>query len=160
SDADLMDPKNFRSLPLPVRYVVLALIMMTWKAYYYAPYMQRELQRLRARIPRDEPYRFRLRDFYDLRDPLVRSLWGRQFLPFILFHFVLIPLVFLPLGSWAVMSVAANAVLGEIFCNVQGFITIRSSHCADDVPLFAVGPKGRADYYMRQVLGTVNYEGG
>ncbi|MGA9524812.1 MAG: fatty acid desaturase [Myxococcaceae bacterium] len=160
TDADLVDPNNFRGYSLPVRYAIMAFFMMTWKGFYYAPYMQRELLNLRAGLTRRGPYRFKPADFYDLRDPMVRSLWVRNFLPFVLFHFVLVPLLFLPLGVWAVFSVAANAVLGEIIANVQGFITIRSSHSADDIPMFITPPVNRTDYYLRQVLGTVNYEGG
>ena len=37
---------------------------------------------------------------------------------------------------------------------------IRSSHSAPDLPLFESDVNDKAEYYVRQVLSTVNYNGG
>ncbi|HYO52968.1 fatty acid desaturase family protein [Archangium sp.] len=159
-DADLLDPENFQHLRLPSRYGMLLGFALTWKFSYYAPYMQRELLNHEGKVKRLTPYRYHPRDLYDLTDPIVRRLWLHHLLPYMGFHFVLVPLLFLPLGSWAVLSVLCNTLLGELLSNLQGFISIRSTHSAQDIPLFTPTVSGRTDYIVRQVLGTANYRTG
>lgn len=160
ADADLMDPKNFVHIWLPLRHLLLAFFTMTWKFSYYGPYMEREWLRRCKREHRSEPYRFKAGDLLNPLDPATRNLLVRRYLPYIIYRFVMPTAIFLPLGVSAAFNVFIAMVMAELIHNTQTFICIRSSHCAPDLPLFSSPGWGRRDYCARQVLATANYNGG
>ena len=49
----------------------------------------------------------------DFRRPAVRRLWLRCYAPYVTWHFVVIPLLFLPLGGMAAVYVLVNKLLAE-----------------------------------------------
>lgn len=157
-DPDLLDNDRIRTLPMLLRYLLLAMFAMTWKFSYYALHIRHEW--LRRGEERTKPYAFSARHLFDIGNRQVRVLWLRNYLPYIATHFLLVPLLCLPLGLWPVFSMFCNAVLAELAANLQGFIAIRSSHLATDIPLFATRARSKAEFFVRQVLGTVNYHGG
>ncbi len=75
-------------------------------------------------------------------------------------RFVVLPALFLPLGWWAAFSVFANSVLAEAFTNVHSFLVIVPNHAGDDVHRFDRPSTDRAEFYVRQVLGSVNMRTG
>ena len=159
---------------------------LTWKWFYYAFYTMRELQNERKRRAQreksgpgtapargtDNPYRMSrpdmretpfllgLKDLIDLSNKNVREVWRRCLLPFGLFQFVAVPLLFLPLGMWASFSVLCNVVLGDLLTNFQGFLCNRPSHTGDDLFLFDTRAQSKEEFYVRQVIGTTNYRTG
>ncbi len=159
SDADLMNPDQFRHLSLPVRYLILAFFTVTWKFSYYEPYMEQEWLRHRRGEKSVRPYEFKPGDILDIADPGVRSLWVCRYLPYLTYRFALPTLLFLPLGSGPAINVLVTMVLAELIHNAQTFVCIRSSHSAPDLPIFVARPAGRREYLVRQVLATANYNG-
>lgn len=147
-------------LPLPLRYAAIAFMAMTWRLIYNAPMTLRlEQARREGRAP-DQRYWPRPNHFLDLRRADVRELWQRCLLPTGLARYVLLPLLFFPLGPWAVLSVLANSVLAEVFSNVHIFVVLTPNHCADDLYRFDGPPKDRREARLRQVVGTANFRCG
>lgn len=62
--------------------------------------------------------------------------------------------------AWVWTSVLLNSVLAEIFTNLHSFVIIVTNHAGDDVPRFADRSHGKAEWYLRQVAGSVNFNGG
>ena len=81
-------------------------------------------------------------------------------LPYGLIRFGLIPALFLPLGTWAWAAVLINSLLAEIIANIHAFVIIVPNHAGDDVWRFDGRVKDKAEFYLRQVTGSVNYPGG
>ncbi|MEM6925653.1 MAG: fatty acid desaturase [Myxococcota bacterium] len=129
----------------PARFAVVAFFMLTWKWSYYAP------NTLRAHLRSDRS----LAQMWTLP-----AFWMRCILPYGLWRFVVLPLLFLPLGPWAAGSVLVNLVLAELLSNVHGFVVIVTNHAGDDLHRFA-GPMGdKAEFYRRQVVGSTNFRTG
>ncbi len=159
-DGDIMDAGFVTGQPRWVRYLALAFYTLTWKFTNYAPRMRRERALKDQGAERSEPYVMRLADLIDLADPVVRTLWLRDYLPYIAVRFALPTLLVVPLGSWAIGSMLANLVLAELAHNAHTFVCIRPNHCAPDIPLFTAPFASRREFYLQSVLGTVNYRSG
>ena len=89
-----------------------------------------------------------------------RELWFKCIIPYAGFRFILIPLLFTPLGAMAVTSVLINSLLAEIITNLHSFLVIIPNHSADDIYRFEQSAKSRGEFYLRQIIGTVNYKTG
>ena len=156
--AELM--RNWRC-PRIIKYLALFLIGITWKLSYYAP---STLNAFALHKDRDHnpgqvtPIGFS--NFFDLRNRIVRQLWLSCFLPFFMFHFVVIPLLFLPLGKTAVLFVLINRILAEFITNFHTYMIIGPNHAGSDLFRFDHHYKNKQEFYVNQVLGTVNYKTG
>ncbi|MBX2802187.1 MAG: fatty acid desaturase [Myxococcales bacterium] len=133
------------SLPRPARLAVVAFFMLTWKWSYYAP------NTLRAKL--------------DLPHTLLgmfgrHELWIRCLLPVLAIRFALLPLLFAPLGAWAVLSVWLNTVLAELITNVHSFVVIVTNHAGEDLHRFDEPMHDKAEFYRRQVVGSTNFATG
>lgn len=147
-------------LPLALKYVVVALGMLTWRWFYYPPNVMRELhvaEQRRAKVSEEEREEPRVRNPF--KQPGT-NLWLRCYLPYLLVHFVLLPLPFLALGTWAYASVLINRMLAELIANVHTFVIIVPSHAGEDLYRFSDGISGRGDFYVRQITGSANYRTG
>jgi len=51
-------------------------------------------------------------------------------------------------------------VLAEIFANLHSFLVIVPNHTADDIYQFSTPHKSQGEYYLRQIMGSVNYNTG
>ncbi len=158
---------NFRWLrssrvPVPLRYVAAFGVAATWKWTYYAPTTLMEAQSARAERDGAEPIARTVvnRDLWNPLHPRGRELWLRCYAPYATVNFGVIPLAFLPLGPWAVVSTFANNLLAEVLANLHGFLVIAPNHTGDDLPRFDGRPSGRTEFYLRQVTGSVNYRTG
>jgi fatty acid desaturase len=149
-------------LPLPLRWIAIAIGMMIWRWAYYAPNTMRMLhiheQRREGQADADL-------DFFDWRlwMPFTSpgyKVWFRCWLPYILFHFVLVPLPFLLIGWWAWMSVVVNRLIAEVLANLHTFLIIVPNHAGDDLYRFDEPIAGRGDFYLHQILGSANYRTG
>lgn len=144
-------------LPVPLRHIALLFMATTWRLIYNAPMTLRLLQARRDGREPERHYWPRPGHFLDLRRAEVRELWWRCLLPNGLLRYVLLPLLFLPLGGWAVLSVWINTVLAEMVSNLHIFLVLTPNHCADDLYRFDGPPKDRPEARLRQVVGTANY---
>jgi fatty acid desaturase len=180
ADPDLVvrNTEGVRTVPGPLflKYAIIAFFSVTWKFTYYMPGTIRALQLARDRRrrqprPADSPQG--LREFYsigsaggraqwrrlvDPRGPDGREFWLRGALPYAGVRFVVLPLLFLPLGTHAALSVLLNSLLAEALTNLHAFVTIVPNHAGDDIPIFESQAGDRAEYYFRQVIGAVNYD--
>jgi len=142
-------------LPRWAKLALVPLLAATWKLVYYAPNAHFEHENVAARRRGESP------PFAEVVDTVRDSaIWKESFLPYGLGTFVLIPSLFAPLGPWAVFSVAVNSVLAELSTNLHGFAIIVSNHTGDDLYRFDTPTKKRADFYLRQVVGSTNFRTG
>ncbi len=157
-DVVLRNTSFIRELKLPplLRYVVAFLLASAWKPVYYAVNTLAESRHQRGLLATN---RISWNN-WSLFTPEGRELWFVCLLPYALYRFVLLPLLFLPLGKTAVISVLLNSVLAEILTNLHSFMMIAPNHTGEDIYNFSGLPKGKPEYYLRQIMGTVNYPAG
>jgi fatty acid desaturase len=177
TDPDLVERNVdfFRTwrMPIPIKAVVIAFFMCTWKLLYYAPNTIWILQQVRARKQKARSDQGKLREVVpDDHRPVTtlrlllpisaegREFWRRSVLPYGIVRFVLTPLLFLPLGNWAAICVLINVLIAEVFTNIHTFLMIVPSHAASDLYRFTTPVAGRNEFYVRQIIGTSNYRCG
>jgi len=174
-DPDLVEHNawllRLRAVPQPLKWVLIVLLMATWKLSYYAPNtFWAWRQHLRAQSGKAEATEETMATAWRLLYPGERLLlpltpralhfWARCVLPYALYRFGLLPALFLPLGTWAWAAVLINSLLAELVANVHAFLIIVPNHAGDDVYRFDGRFRGRGEFYLRQVVGAVNYTGG
>jgi len=158
-------------LPRPIKYAMILYGASVWKCMYYMPRTLRALdyaKRRRAGLTERDPARMHPLELRGLSpanpwNPFTRlghGLWLRCFLPYIALKFVLVPALFLPLGSWAAFSVLMTTVLAELFTNLYTFLIIVPNHAGDDLFRFDTPISDRAELTVRSVIGSVNYKTG
>ncbi|HWS28007.1 MAG TPA: fatty acid desaturase [Xanthomonadales bacterium] len=178
-DPDLVEHNawllRLAATPRPLKWLLAMVLMSTWKLSYYAPNTLWALQQqrlIRAQTPeqaKSQPlptagtvWRL-LYPGERLLLPLSRralEFYARCVLPYGLIRFGLIPALFLPLGTWAWAAVLINSLLAEVIANIHAFVIIVPNHAGDDVWRFHGRVKDKAEFYLRQVTGSVNYPGG
>lgn len=163
-DPDLVED-NLRWLresgwPMPLRYLVVAFFALSWKWTYYAPNTLAELRR--RELSDQDSAEDIPRSAYSLdpRTPLGRELWLRSLLPLALLRFVLVPALFLPISPWAAGWVLLNSLLAEALTNLHAFVAIVPNHAGEDLYRFEQPGRSRADFSLRQVLGSANFRTG
>lgn len=166
---EITDPNNAQHnmewlrqsrLPMWQRYAIVAFFSGIWKIIYYTPRTHKELVLNAARQQgKPTPATTRL-GAWSLFTPQGRGLWLESVLPYTAYRFVLLPLLFLPLGSFAAISVLMNSILAEIFTNMHSFLVMIPNHAGDDVMMFDEKSHSRGEFYLRQILGSVNYPTG
>lgn len=143
--------------PMWSKYILIVFFMGIWKAAYYAPTTLRILRNIKRKKA----------GLYDLdetsRNPFTTegaALWVQCYLPYMFFRFVFIPLLFLPLGTDAAMNVLFTSLIAEVFTNIHSFIAIIPNHTAEDIYRFDEPAKSKGEFYLRQIIGSVNYNTG
>ena len=165
ADPDLVDRNlvRLRDLRAPRWFKWIALFVggSLWKLWYYAPSALNGLT-AKERLAKGAPHQHFINsyNFWDLRDPLVRRVWTRSVAPYGLFHFVIVPCAFLPLGTGAATAVLINRLLAEVLANLHTFFVIVPSHTASDLIAFEGPIHGKDEFYLRQALSTANYPTG
>ncbi|WP_338023472.1 fatty acid desaturase family protein [Archangium primigenium] len=149
-------------IPMALRYVIVAILACTWRLTYYAPSTFLEWRWAKKRLPEmdDEDGPFWMHKAFDPRTADGRAFWWMCLLPYASVRFVLAPLLFLPLGRAAALAVLFNSLLAEVFANLQSFVLIAPNHAGEDIYRFEERTQGRADYCVRQILGSTNYTTG
>jgi len=146
-----------KKIPMWMKYAIVYLFAGIWKLAYYAPNTQRILQNKDDKMmnnPRGQKYSF---------SPFTqkgRELWKEYILPYGLFQFVFLPLLFLPFGLNAALTAFGFLLLGEVFANLHSFLVIVPNHSAEDIYQFETAHKSQGEYYLRQIMGSVNYNTG
>jgi fatty acid desaturase len=149
------------NLPMWLRYAIIITFASIWKIVYYAPNTLKERANTERRRKGEEEYDTFLR--FDAWNPLAKDgyrLWTRCYLPYIGFRFVFMPLLFLPLGMNAAINVLLTSLLAELMTNLHSFLVIIPNHSADDIYRFEQPGTSRGEFYLRQIIGTVNYKTG
>ena len=144
-------------IPMFFKYVVVYGFAAVWKLVYYAPNTLRILEN-KERIKRKEEPTLD----YEL-NPFSKNgllLWKNYVLPYGLFQFVFLPSLFLPLGSEVAFNVFIILIAAEIFANLHSFLVIVPNHSAEDIYQFSTPHKTQGEYYLRQIMGSVNYNTG
>jgi fatty acid desaturase len=169
ADPDLVEQnvERLEGLPESVRWAAAAFFAATWKWTYYAPNTWQVLRRA-ARdkaagvtvVPDRSANPDPLLQAFDPRTEEGRSFWRACLLPYALTRFVALPALYTPLGPWAVFSVWANSVGAEVISNLHSFAVITPNHAGDDMHRFDRKPSDRAEFFVRQVLSSVNFETG
>lgn len=151
-----------RASPIPRwgRYALLAIMASTWKIIYYAPNTLVEYRELQARKAGKQPEPFTRMDTWNPLKTQGRDLWFSCLLPYSVARFLLIPTLFLPLGAVAATNVFLNSLLAELFTNLHSFLVIGPNHTGEDVLMFNDKTSSKGEFYLRQIVGSVNYPSG
>jgi len=171
ADPDLVElnVESIREARVPrlLKLLAVGAYALTWKITYYAPSTLQILQRKRKRrttrmgtLKDDARGPERFVAAFDPRGADGRELWWRSVLPYGLGRFALIPAMFAPLGPLAVLSVWMNSVGAEVLTNLHTFAVIAPNHAGADLYRFTGSPRDRREWFLRQVLGTVNFRTG
>jgi fatty acid desaturase len=163
------------NMPRVCKWIFGVLLLMTWKWTYYAPntfFALKQHRKIRAQT-REQALTNPVPKMGEVKRWIIPgehvwlpiNKWGVEYwlrcvLPYGLFRFGLIPALFLPLGTNAWLAVLINSLLAEIVANVITFVTIAPNHTGDDLYRFDTPCKGRAEFYLQQCAGSVNYPGG
>jgi len=143
--------------PMFLRYIFIYLFVGTWKFTYYAPNTLRILEN-KERRKRKEP---ELKEYQ--MSPFTKNgleLWKNYYLPYFIAHFVVLPLLFLPFGVDAWLTALLISLLGEFIANAHSFLVIVPNHSAEDIYMFSEPHKSQGEFYLRQIMGSVNYNTG
>jgi len=143
--------------PMWLRYVIVYAFAGTWKFTYYAPNTLRILKNKKLK----EEDKREITDYeLDPRTENGLELWTEYYLPYGLLKFVVFPALFLPLGVTAVISVLIIMLMAEFFANLHSFLVIVPNHSAEDIYMFSEPSKSQGEFYLRQIMGSVNYNTG
>jgi hypothetical protein len=171
--------RNSNDMNMPAKYAAVAALIPIWKWWYYAPNTFKELELARIKKEGKElPANFNPTDsvtvasFLGDRDhdkALQEVVSGKEFFakvlgPFLLTRFVLLPLPFLAIpgvGPTLFGHAMMNLIAAELLTNAHAFLTIVTNHAGEDLYTFkdAVKPKSSA-FYVRQIVGSANYDTG
>lgn len=144
-------------MPLFMKYLIVYIFAAIWKLAYYAPNTLRILEnkeRKSKKLPEIQHFE---------RSPFTKNgllLWKEYILPYGIFQFIFLPLLFFPLGINAVGMVFMFLVTAEILANLHSFMVIVPNHSAEDIYQFSTPHKTQGEYYLRQIMGSVNYNTG
>lgn len=148
-------------VPKPLKYALVGLAALTWKFTYYAPNTMSVLDPETKRRLKSQHIAFiTIKSILNFKNRTVRELWLRCYLPYSLFNFAFVPLLFLPLGQTAALFVLLNKILAELITNVHSFLVIGPNHTADDLHRFHFHYQTKEEFYVTQVLGSANYNCG
>ena len=144
-------------IPMWLRYIIVYAFTATWKYTYYAPNTLRILENKK----RKEEDRLEVTD-YEL-DPRTENgllLWMEYYLPYGIIKFMVFPMLFLPFGVAAVLNAFIIILIAELFANMHSFLVIVPNHSAEDIYMFSEPSESTGEFYLRQIMGSVNYNTG
>jgi fatty acid desaturase len=145
------------NIPMPVRYVMMYAFAGMWKFLYYAPNTLRILENKRLK----EEDKRTVTDYeIDPRTKNGLDLWMEYLLPYFIIKFIVFPLLFLPFGISAVVNALIIIAIAEVFANLHSFLVIVPNHSAEDIYMFNEPHKSTGEFYLRQIMGSVNYNTG
>jgi len=144
-------------IPTVFKYLFVALLSITWKLSYYAPNTLRILEN-KERRKKNEAEVKTLKYMPWNRNGF--ELWKSYILPYLMVKFVLIPLLFLPLGNEAMQTALIVMLMAEVYANIHSFVVIVPNHSAEDIYQFEQPHQSQGEFYLRQIMGSVNYNTG
>ncbi len=143
--------------PMWLRYLFVYAFAGTWKFTYYAPNTLRILENKERRKKKEEE----IQDY--AWSPFSKNgleLWKNYYMPYTIVKFVLIPFLFFPFGMEAVFNTFIIFVMAEYIANLHSFLVIVPNHSAEDIYMFNEPHKSQGEFYLRQIMGSVNYNTG
>jgi fatty acid desaturase len=147
--------------PRFVKHILVFLFSATWKFTAYGPNaVSLRDQETRRWLPAGRVRFLDARHLLQFGNRRIRTLWLKCYMPYIAVHFVAIPLLFLPLGSTAVLFVLLNRLMAEVMANIHGAMVIFPSHAGDDLYASRFHYRNKDEFYATQVIGTANYRTG
>jgi fatty acid desaturase len=144
-------------IPMWVRYLIIYAFAGTWKYTYYAPNTLRILENKKNR----DQEKLEVTDFN--LDPRTKSgleLWMDNLIPYFVIKFIVFPALFLPFGLHAALIAFGISLMAEFFANLHSFLVIVPNHSAEDIYMFSQPHKSTGEFYLRQIMGSVNYNTG
>ena len=144
-------------VPMFVKYIVVFLLAAVWKFSYYAPntlLIIENKERRKKKQPELDGYQ------WDIFSDNGFILWKDFILPYGIVKFILIPLLFLPLGTEAFVTAFIIMLMAEAVANLHSFLVIVPNHSAEDIYRFNEPHKSQGEFYLRQIMGSVNYNTG
>lgn len=148
------------NFPMWIRYVLVFLAGITWKFTYYAPNTLRALEDCDTSQATPSLIRAGWNNVFDLRVARVRQLWLRCYIPCVLLSYVIVPLLFLPLGKWAVACVLINRLAAEFLTNFHAYMVIGPNHAGEDLYRFDYHFENKGEYAVNQVISSCNFHCG
>lgn len=145
------------NIPMWLRYVIVYAFATMWKPVYYAPNTLRILDnraRRKEKLPDIKKHVWSPFTTNGLR------LWKEYLLPYVGIKFILIPMLFIPLGWSAVLTAVMVTFIAELIANFHSFSVIVPNHSAGDIYRFDTPHKTQGEFYLRQIMGSVNYKTG
>jgi hypothetical protein len=183
SDPDLVQ-RNLEflreaKLPMILKYFVVASVVGVWKWSYYAPNTFKELQINKwKQNGRDLPSGFdpdaavtvmTLLSQGPRADAVRQVVRPKEFITTVLGPFFMARMFLLPVSMLLVPGdgfqmfthAVVNLVAAELLTNMHAFVTIVTNHAGEDLYTFddAVKPRS-SSFYVRQIVGSANYETG
>lgn len=160
ADPDLIEQSTemLRKPPFgpATRAASLGILSLTWRPGFYAPMAMWAHAQRRSKDSQVGKY-----DFGSiLRASLHGEYWKKGVLPYGALQFVALPLLFTPLGPWAVFSAWCNSVGAEVLTNVHAFAVVLPNHCGDDLYRYEAPPRNKAEGCVRQIISSANYSVG
>nr|WP_275856182.1 fatty acid desaturase [Sulfurimonas sp. MAG313] len=145
------------TIPNIFKYIFVALLASTWKLTYYAPNTLRILENKERRKKNQK-------EVQDLEySPFSQNgfeLWKSYVAPYLVVRFILTPLLLLPFGMDAVINTLIILLMAEVVANLHSFLVIVPNHSAEDIYRFEEPHKSQGEFYLRQIMGSVNYNTG
>ncbi len=151
------------ALPVWLRYVLLVPLALTWRVSYYAATTIHALHSARERRARQTSVAgssIRRRDLWLPWYPRGRDLVVQSWLVYGGLRFVALPALLWTWSPWAAFSLAVNLVLAELYANLHSFVVIVPNHAGGDLYSFDAPATSKAEFQLRQILGSVNYRCG
>jgi len=160
------------NLPMLVKYLIVFMNVITWKWQYYAPntYKEFKLAQLRKQgkpIPKGAEEHYSVWCIITGSGVKLFSAW--EFIrvvigPFILFHFVILPLPYyflgqyLEQGSTMYWNAVSNLLVADLLTNLHSFVIVVTNHAGDDMYRFDSRCRPfSGSFYLRQILASVNF---
>jgi len=144
--------------PMWVRYLFVFIFAGIWKLAYYAPNTLKILENKERRKKGLEPI-----NYYQISPlkPHGYELWKHYILPYFLLKAVALPLLFYPFFGWAgVVNALIVVLIAEYVANIHSFMVIVPNHSAHDIYRFEEPHRTQGEFYLRQIMGSVNYNTG
>lgn len=134
-----------------IKLLILLFFAFTWKFTYYSA------QTLNVRKGSNK---INFGNFFDVSQPAQRTMWFELFIPYVVFHFVLITLVLEWLQPGFGMAYLYARIAAEFLHNFHTFFIIVPNHCGDDIYRYqevARKDRGGDAFFLRQVKGSANF---
>ncbi len=155
-----MEALRNSNIPTWGRYALLAIMAASWKIIYYASSTLTEYRAIQAKEAAGMRNKVSRLDMWNPLKPEGKDLWLSCMLPYGIVQFAIIPLLFLPISAIAATNVFINVLMAEVFTNLHSFLVIGPNHTGEDVMMFDAKAKGKGEFYLRQIVGSVNYPNG
>ncbi|CAA6815734.1 MAG: POSSIBLE LINOLEOYL-CoA DESATURASE (DELTA(6)-DESATURASE) [uncultured Sulfurovum sp.] len=144
-------------IPMFLRYLLAYGFMGMWKLLYYAPNTLRILAN--KKLKEDDKLGINHLE-WNIKKKNGFELWMDYILPYAAIKFIVIPALFIPFGITAVFNAFIIVLIAEYLTNVHSFIVIVPNHSAEDIYMFDEPHQSQGEFYLRQIMGSVNYNTG